>query len=107
MQFVQYTRSEIERKLAMERKLGVAEAREKFSDLIDQVQYKGDTYLISKHGKPAVAVVPIEVYSTWKRQRTQFFDSIRQIQELNPDVDAEKVMDDVILAQQAIRSSKE
>lgn len=107
MQIVQYNRSEIERKVTMERKLGVAEAREKFSDLIDQVQYKGDTYLISKHGKPAVAVVPIEVYSTWKRQRSQFFDSIRRIQGLNPDVDSEQVLDDVILAQQAIRSSKE
>lgn len=89
----------------MERKMGVAEAREKFSDIIDQVQYKGETYLISKHGKPAVAVVPIEVYAAWKRQRTQFFDTIRQIQQTNQGVDSEQVVDDVLSAQQAIRFS--
>lgn len=48
----------------MERKLGVAEARENFSDIIEQVQYQGDAYLISHLGKPAVAVVPVEVYET-------------------------------------------
>lgn len=91
----------------MERKLGVAEARENFSDIVEQVQYQGDTYLISRHGKLAVAVVPVEVYEAWKRQRMIFFDSIRQIQEVNKDVDAGQIWDDVLSAQQAIRSSGE
>jgi len=107
MQVVQIGKNDLERSRIMERKLGVAEAREKFSDIVEQVQYQGDTYLISRHGKPAVAVVPVEVYETWKRQRKIFFDSIRQLQEANKDVDAEQVWDDVILAQQAIRSAKD
>jgi prevent-host-death family protein len=89
----------------MERNLGVTEAREKLSDLIEQVQYQGDTYIINRHGKPAVAVVPIEVYQNWKRQRELLFDTIRKIQEANQDVDPEQVWEDVLQAQQAIRSS--
>ncbi len=65
----------------MEKELGVTKAREMFGDLVDQVQYQGDFYIISRHGKPAAAVVPIEIYENWKAQRTEFFDTIRKIQE--------------------------
>ena len=65
----------------MERMLGIAKAREDFSTIIEQVQYQGESYIISRHGKPAAAVVPIEVYQTWKRQREEFFDLIRQAQQ--------------------------
>ena len=61
--------------------MNVAKAREKFIDLVEQVQYQGDTYIITRHGKPAVALVPIEVYENWKRERTAFFESIRQTQQ--------------------------
>jgi prevent-host-death family protein len=41
----------------MERKLGLAKAREKFSEIIEQVQYQGESYVINRHGKPAAAVI--------------------------------------------------
>ena len=72
----------------MEKELSVTQAREKFSDVVEQVQYQGDTYVISRHGKPAAAVVPIDVYENWKRQRRGFFDLIRDMQQranLDPD----------------------
>ncbi len=89
----------------MERKLGITEARAKFADLVEQVQYQGSTYIISRHGKPAAAVVPIQVYESWKRERKALFDAIRQIQEANKDADPEQVMRDVLEAQQAVRRS--
>jgi prevent-host-death family protein len=64
----------------MEKVLGVTEARKKFSNIVEQVQHQGDTYLISRYGKPAAAVVPIEVYENWQRQREEFFDLIRNLQ---------------------------
>jgi prevent-host-death family protein len=64
----------------MEKVLGVTEARKKFSSIVEQVQYQGDTYLINRYGKPAAAVVPIEVYENWQRQREEFFDLIRKLQ---------------------------
>lgn len=65
----------------MERVLGITKARERFGSIVEQVQYQGDSYIISRHGKPVVAVVPIEVYRSWKRQREEFFDLIRQMQQ--------------------------
>ena len=65
----------------MERKLGITQAREEFSTVIEQVQYQGDSYIISRHGKPAAAVVPMEVYENWMRQREEFFDLVRQAQQ--------------------------
>jgi prevent-host-death family protein len=73
----------------MEKEVGVTQARENLSDLVEQVQYQGDFYIISRHGKPAAAVVPIEVYENWKEQRRVFFDSIRKMQ-ANADVDPEE-----------------
>lgn len=65
----------------MERMLGITQAREEFSDVIEHVQYQGDSYIISRHGKPAAAVVPVEIYENWKRQREEFFDRIRRMQQ--------------------------
>lgn len=90
----------------MESNLGVTEAREKFSEVVDQVQHQGSAFIISRHGKPAAAVVPVKVYESWKQQREELFDAIHKIQEANKDADPEKVMRDVLEAQQAVRSLK-
>ena len=89
----------------MEKKLGVTKARAKFGEIVDQVQYQGDAFIISRHGKPAAAVVPVEVYENWKQQRRMFFDAIRKLQDANKEVDPEVVWEDVLKAQQAVRSS--
>ena len=64
----------------MEKKLGVTEARKELSNIVEQVQYRGNSYVISRYGKPAAAVVPIEVYESWQRQREEFFELIRDLQ---------------------------
>jgi prevent-host-death family protein len=89
----------------MERELGITKARETLSDMVERVQFQGDTFIISRHGKPAAAVVPIEVYENWKRQRREFFDAVRRLQSTNEEVDPDQVMKDILQAQQAIRSS--
>jgi prevent-host-death family protein len=89
----------------MEKRLGVTEAREKFSEIVERVQYQGDAFLINRHGKPAAAVVPVNVYENWKRQRDELFATIRQIQEKNKDRDPEEAMRDALEAQKAVRSS--
>jgi prevent-host-death family protein len=85
-------------KVLMERKFGVTEARSKFREIVEQVQYQGDTYIINKHGKPAAAMVPIEVYEAWKRQRAGLFDLIRGMQteaDLSPEEAARLVAEAV------------
>jgi len=84
----------------MEKILGLTKAREKFGDLVEQVQYQGNTYIISRNGKPAAAIVPIEVYEAWKRERKAFFDLIRQTQKeakLTPE-EAERIATETVAA---------
>ena len=84
----------------MEKVLGVTEARKKFSNIVEQVQYEGNTYLISRYGKPAAAVVPVEVYENWQRQREEFFDLIRNMQkeaDLSPE-EADRVAAEAVAA---------
>jgi len=82
----------------MRKSLGVTEARKEFRNVIEQVQYRGDSYIISRYGKPAAAIVPIEMYESWQRQREEFFDLIRDLQgeaNLSPD-EAERVSREAI-----------
>ena len=64
----------------MEKKIGLAQARKEFSKVINDVQYQGEFYIISRHGEEAAAVVPLQVYQNWIEGRENFFNSIREIQ---------------------------
>lgn len=87
----------------METVLGVTKAREKLSEIVESVQYHNDAYIISRHGRPAAAVVPVEIYESWKRNRRELFDLIRKFQDTSGAADPEEVMQDVLEAQQAVR----
>jgi prevent-host-death family protein len=84
----------------VEKEMSVTEARKEFSNLIRDVQYQGGTYVISRHGEKAAAVVPIQVYRDWQKQRKEFFDQIREIQgraELSPE-EARKLAAEAVAA---------
>lgn len=87
----------------MEKTIAVTKARDKFRSIVDEVQYQGDKYVIERHGKPAVAVVPIQIYENWKKQRERLFEIINDVQSANIDADPDEVMKDVLEAQQAVR----
>ncbi len=61
----------------MEKKIGLAQARKEFSKVINDVQYQGESYIISRHGEEAAAVVPLQVYQNWIEGRENFFNSIQ------------------------------
>ncbi len=90
----------------METTLGVTKARDKLSEIVESVQYQNDAYIISRHGRPAAAVVPIEIYEFWKQRRKEFFDTIRRFQEASGEADPDEVMRDVLEAQQAVRAQQ-
>lgn len=84
----------------VEKEMGVTEARKEFSSLVRDVQYQGGAYVISRHGEKAAAVVPIQVYQDWKKQRKEFFEQIREIQgkaDLSPE-EARKLAGEVVKA---------
>ena len=60
--------------------LGLIKARESLSEIIDGVAHHGDAYIIQRHGRPAAAIVPMQVYEAWKQRREEFVALIRQFQ---------------------------
>ncbi len=84
----------------MDKSIGIAEARTTLREIVDQVQLKGESYIINRNGKPAAAVVPVQVYENWKRERKAFFDQIRVFQmraNLDPD-EADKIAAEAVRA---------
>ncbi|MGD0024833.1 MAG: type II toxin-antitoxin system Phd/YefM family antitoxin [Xanthobacteraceae bacterium] len=51
------------------RRKGAEEARNQLPDLLDAAE-KGQSTIITRHGKPVAALVPIEVYGSTIRQQS-------------------------------------
>lgn len=88
----------------MEKKMNITRVRDVLGNLIDDVQYQNNKYIILRHGKPAVAVVPLHVYENWKSSRERLFGLIEQMQESSGSNDPDEIMELVLEAQQAVRA---
>ena len=40
--------------------LAVSDARRELADVVDRVKYKGERFILSKNGKRAAAIIPVE-----------------------------------------------
>ena len=89
----------------MEQTLGVTEARTRFSVLIDQVRYQGDTITLIKSGKPAAVLVPVELFERWKAERREAMAAMRRIQaNVTEALSDEEAMTLALEAQEAVRT---
>ncbi len=86
-----------------ETELGLAKARNSLSEIVESVQYHGEAFIISRHGHPAAAIVPVHVYESWKQEREEFISLIRKFQASSEPGDPDEIMREVIDAQQATR----
>lgn len=89
----------------IETRMALTKARERLSTIVENVQYQGEAFIISRHGKPAAALVPVQVYEKWKQERQEFFNLIREFQESGEESDPEEIMQEVLAAQQAVRDN--
>ena len=87
----------------MEKLLSSIKARDQFKTIIDEVHFHGEKYVIERHGKPIVAIVPIQIYQNWKRKRYRLLELIQEVQKANVGVDSTEALMDVLEAQQATR----
>ena len=88
----------------MQKVLGLTEARGKLSEIVNGVLYERDTYIISKQGKPAVAVVPVDVLEQWQAERDKLFEVIAEVHAQNQNLDPDELMDVILESQQAVRA---
>lgn len=90
--------------LIVEKQMNITQVRDALGNLVDEVQYQNNKYIILRHGKPAVAVVPLHVYESWKSNRERLFERIEQMQEAAGGNDPDEIMALVLEAQEVVRA---
>jgi prevent-host-death family protein len=79
------------------------EARQKFGKLLRDVQSMGNPIVVERNGEPVAAVIPIDLYRSWKRERDALFASIRSSGEY-ADLSEEEAMELALEAQRWART---
>jgi len=87
----------------MVKEVNAYDARKKLGELLSEVYYRGDQYIIERSGKPMAAVVPVEQYEQWRKEREVFFALVDEVRERNRDVEPEAIQRDVAAAKRAAR----
>lgn len=60
-------------------RMGVREARARFSDLLGRVYYGKEVVIIERAGKPVAVMIPIDLYERWLHERKARFQALERI----------------------------
>jgi prevent-host-death family protein len=71
----------------MDRVLGVTEVRSRLGEIIDRVQYQGDTVVLAKNGKPAAALIPFTLFEKFLKSREAAYQVVAEVQEQNKELE--------------------
>jgi prevent-host-death family protein len=87
----------------MVKKVNALKARQNFGQMLEEVYYKGDQFVIERAGKPMAAVVPLWQLEAWQKRREQFFTAVEEVQQHNRQVKPEVIEHEVQEAIRAVR----
>lgn len=94
----------------MIRKSTAVAARQNFGDLLNQVQYRSDSVLITKDGKPVAALVDVELFERIRRMREDFLELTNRLGQsyvgIEPDVAEREITEAVAHARKVTRTSR-
>jgi len=90
----------------MRRSVSALKARGNLGQILEGVYYRGDEYIIERAGRPMAAVVPVEQYEQWRREREEFFALVDEVRGRNRDVEAQEVARDVAATVRATRKRR-
>lgn len=86
------------------KKVNALKARKNLGQLLEEVYYKGDQYVIERAGRPMAAVVPVWQLEEWQKRRERFFGMVEELREKTKDVKPEIIERDVAEAVRAVRA---
>src|SRR5438445_11709298 len=89
---------------SMVKKVNALKARQNFGQILEEVYYKGDQFVIERAGKPMAAVVPLWQLEAWQKRREQFFAALEDVQERHQQVKPEVIEKEVREAIRAVRT---
>jgi prevent-host-death family protein len=70
----------------MEKNLSATEVVRKFSEILNSVRYRGESYTIVRGGKPIASILPVEA-SPRKKLLGELKEMVKDIPHLGADVD--------------------
>ena len=94
---------DIKRVIDMRKTVSALKARKNLGELLEEVYYRGDQYIIERAGKPMAAVVPLSQLEAWQEQREDFFRSVDTVRQKNRTTTPETIEREV---QEAVRSTR-
>lgn len=92
--------------MQMLKNVTAVKARKNFGEIIEEVYYRGDQFIVERSGKPMAAVVPLSLLEQWKKQREEDFKVFDEIWAKNPDVDEEELQRDIAQAVAEVRHAR-
>jgi prevent-host-death family protein len=79
----------------MVREVNAVNFRQNLGEMLNQVQYRNDSVVISKDGKPVAALVNAELFARIRRMRDRFDELSRRIAEDFADVPEKEGMAEI------------
>jgi len=90
----------------MHKTVNAVKARGSLGRILEEVYYRGDQYVIERSGKAMAAVVPVEQYEQWRREREAFFQLADEIRAGNKGARPEKMEEDIAAAKRRARKRR-
>lgn len=87
----------------MVKRVNAVKARHSLGQLLEEVYYKGDQYLIERAGRPMAAVVPVWQLEERKKRRDRFSGMVEELWRKNRKVKPETMEQEVEAAVRAVR----
>ena len=88
MQNVQVARfKRKEGEATMDRVMDVTEVRSRFGEIVDKVQYQGDTVVLEKNGRPAAALISFTLFEKFLKSREAAYQVVSEVQQQNQDLE--------------------
>ena len=88
----------------MTKKVTALKARRNLGQLLEEVYYKGDQYVIERAGRPMAAVVPVWQLEEWQKRRQRFFGMVGELWQKNKKVKPDVIEREVEDASRAVRA---
>jgi prevent-host-death family protein len=90
----------------MRKTVNAVKARGSLGRILEEVYYRGDQYVIERSGKPMAAVVPVEQYEQWRKEREAFFQLVDEIRGGNKAARPEKIQEEIAAAKRQVRKRR-
>jgi prevent-host-death family protein len=88
----------------MLKKVNALKARQNFGQLVEEVYYKGDQFIIERAGKPMAAVVPLWQLEDRSQRRERLSANVRKVWRSNAKVQPTVIEREVEEAVRTIRT---